>query len=86
MKYKARWVAYGFKQEKSINFVKKFAVVIKSMLYKCLFRVSVKRRYKNWQMDIMTAFLYRFFNKIIYVKQFYLFDFNFKLVYYLRKT
>ncbi len=46
LEYKARWVAYSFKQEEVIDFVEIFAAVVKLMLYKCLFGVSVKRGYK----------------------------------------
>ncbi len=45
-KYKARWVVHGFKQEDHIQFVKTFAAVVKPMLYKCLFGVSVNRGFK----------------------------------------
>lgn len=43
LKYKARWIAYGFKQEASIDFVETFVPTVKLMLYKYLFEVSVKR-------------------------------------------
>ncbi len=46
LKYKARWVAHGFKQEEGIDFVETFVAIVKSILYKCLFRVSVNRGYK----------------------------------------
>ena len=68
LKYKARWVVHGFKQEKGLDFVETFAAVVKPMSYKCLFGVSVKRGYKIWQMDVVTAFLYGFLDEIIYVK------------------
>lgn len=60
--------------------------MMKLMLYKCLFKVNVKYGYKIWKMDIMTAFLYRFLDKIIYIKQFYLFELNFELVCQLHKA
>ena len=56
------------------------------MLYKCLFGISVKRGYKIWQIDIVTAFLYKFLNEIIYVEQPHLFELNLKLVCRLRKA
>ncbi len=69
LKYKARWIAHGFKQVERVNFVKTFAAVVKPMAYKCLFGVSVKCGYKIWQMDVVTAFLYRFLDEIIYIEQ-----------------
>ena len=86
LKYKARWVAHGFKQEEGIDFVETFAAVVKPMSYKCLFGVSVKRGYKIRQMDIVTAFLYGFLDEIIYVEQPHLFDFDPELVCRLRKA
>ncbi len=65
LQYKARWLANGFKQEESIDFVGTFAAVVKLMSYKCLFGVSVKHGYKIWQIDVVTAFLYWFLDEII---------------------
>ena len=59
---------------------------MKSMLYKYLFGVSVKHRYKIWQISMRIVFLYEFFNKVIYIEQLYLFELNLKLVCYLRKA
>ena len=86
LKYKARWVAHGFKQEEGIDFVETFAAVVKPMSYKCLFGVSVKRGYKIRQMDVVTAFLYGFLDEIIYVEQPHLFELNPELVCRLRKA
>ena len=86
LKYKARWVAHDIKHKEDIDFMETFATVVKPMSYKCLFGVSVKRGYKIWQIDIVTAFLYRFFDKIIYVEQSYLFNFNPELVCRLHKA
>ncbi len=55
LNYKARWVTHSFKQKEGIDFVETFAVVIKHMSYKCLFGVSMKPKYKNWQIDVVTA-------------------------------
>lgn len=86
LKYKAKWVAHGFKQDEEIDFVETFVAVVKSILYKCLFGVSIKCRYKIWQMDVITAFLYRFLDKIIYIEQSYLFELYSELVCHLRKA
>ena len=86
LKYKARWVAHGFKQEEGNDFVETFAAVVKPMSYKCLFGVSVKRGYKIRQMDVITAFLYGFLDEIIYVEQPHLFKLDPNLVYHLQKA
>lgn len=86
LRYKVRWVVYNLKQEEKIHLVKTFTTVVKSILYKCLFKVNVKQKYKIWQMDIVITILYSFFNKIIYVKWFYLFNFSSELVYWLYKA
>ncbi len=78
--YKARLVAHCFKQKEYINFVEIFATVFKSMSYKCLFGRSIKRRYKIWQIDLITTFLYRFLDEIIYVEQLHLFKLNLRFV------
>ncbi len=46
-----------------------FPAVIKLMSYNCVFKISVKRDYKIWRIDLLTAFLYRFLDKTIYVEQ-----------------
>lgn len=54
---------------------------MKPMLYKYLFNIYIKRGYKIWQMYIVTDFLYKFLDQILYIKQFYKFKLNLKLVY-----
>ncbi len=76
LKYKAIWIAHGFKQEEGDDFVKTFTAVVKPMSYKCLFGVSVKCSYKIWKMGVVTAFLYGFLDEIIYIKQPHLFELN----------
>ena len=80
LKYKARWVAHGFKQEESIDFVGTFAAVVKSVSYTCLFGVGVKRGYKIRHLDMVTVFLYRFLDEGIYVEQPHLFKLHPELV------
>ena len=73
LKYKARWVAHGYKQEEGLDYVETFAAVVKPMSYKCLFAVGVKRSYRIRHMDVVTAFLYGFLDEVIYVEQPHLF-------------
>ncbi len=80
LKYKARWAAHGFKQEQHINSVKTFAVFVKPISYKCLFTVCVECRWKISKRDVVTAFLNRFLDEIIYVEQPHLLEHNFELV------
>ncbi len=50
-----------------------FAAVVKPMSYKCLFAVRVKPRYWIRHMNLVTVFLYRLLDKVIYVEQPHLF-------------
>lgn len=54
--------------KKRVDFIETFAAIVKLISYKYLFEVSLKRSYKIWQMDVVTAFLYEFLNKIIYIE------------------
>ena len=63
-----------------------FAAIVKPISYKCLLRVSINRGYKIQQIDVVTAFLYRFLDEVIYVEQPHLFELNLELVCQLRKA
>lgn len=63
-----------------------FATVVKPMSYKCLFALGVKRGYWIRHMDVVTAFLYGFFNEVIYVEQPHLFATELDKVYKLIKV
>ncbi len=69
LKYKARSVIQGFKQEEKIDVVETFAASVKLMSKRCLFKNYLKRRYKILQIDLITVILCKFLNKIIYDKQ-----------------
>lgn len=60
LQYKARWVVRGFQQKESINYVKTFASVVKSMSYKAIFANLAAKDWDVHQMDIKTACLYGF--------------------------
>ncbi len=62
------------------------AAVVKLISYKCLVGVSVKRGYKIGQMDVVTTFLYRFLDEVIYIEQSDLLKLDLKLVCHLRKA
>ncbi len=63
-----------------------FAKVIRPMTYKCVFEVSIKYWYRICQMNLVTTFLYRFLDKVIYVEQPHLFELNPPLVCRLRQA
>ena len=86
LKYKARWVVHGYKQEKSLDFKDTFTAVIKPMSYKTMMAVGVKRGYKIHHMDVVAAFLYGYLDKLIFVEQPHLFVTNSHLVCKLKKA
>ena len=63
----------GYKQRRSLDYLETFAVVVKPIINKCLFAVEVKRGYQIRYMDVVTAFLYGFLDRVIYIKQPHLF-------------
>ena len=63
-----------------------FTVIIKPMSYKCLFIIKIKHNYQIRYMDMIMAFLYGFFDKVIYVKQSHLFTTKLNKVYKLIKA
>lgn len=69
LKFKARWVVHGYKQKKSLDYIDTFATIVKPVLYKALMGISVKRRLFIYYMDVVTAFLYGFFDECIYIIQ-----------------
>ena len=74
LKFKARWMIHEYKQENELNYLNTFVTVIKSMSYKSLMTISIKRNLKIKHMNVMIVFLYEFLNEIIYVTQFILFE------------
>ena len=86
LKYKARWVVHGFKQQEGLDYKDTFAAVIKPMSYKTMMGVGVKRGYKIRHMDVVTAFLYGYLDELIYVEQPHLFVTNAGQVCRLRKA
>ncbi len=56
------------------------------MSFKCLFDNSVKHEIKTRQIKVVTVFLYKFLDEIIYFKQLNFLEYNFELVCFLRKA
>ena len=69
LKFKARWVVHGYKQEEGSDYEETFACVVKPMSWKAMMGVAAKRGYCAHQMDVVTAFLYGFLDETIYVYQ-----------------
>lgn len=46
LKYKTCWIAYGYKQKNSFDYINTFTAIVKSMSYKCLMVVEVKRKFR----------------------------------------
>ena len=61
-------MVHDSKQQKKLDYVDIFAVVVKSMFYKCFMAMNVKRDYKIHHINVVTVFLYDFFDEIIYVE------------------
>lgn len=69
LRYKARWVIKGFRQEQGIDYHETFASVVKPMSYKALFAVAAALNLEIHQMDVKTAFLYGAIDTEIYMEQ-----------------
>ena len=69
LKYKARWVVHGYKQQEGVDYLDTFAVVVKPVSYKAIMAISIKKGYIIKHMDVVTAFLYGFLDEDIYVIQ-----------------
>ena len=69
VRYKARWVVHGYKQQEGIDFTATWAGVVKPASFRTLFAISAERNLHIEQMDVVTAFLYGFLDEDIYVTQ-----------------
>ena len=67
LKFKARWVVHVYKQQEGLDYTDTFTSVIKSMSWKSMMDVSIKRGYQICQMDVINAFLYGFLDEEIYI-------------------
>lgn len=54
---------------KTIDFIKSFIFIIKLILYKYLFKIYLKQKYKIQQIDLVIVFLFEFLNDIIYIEK-----------------
>lgn len=69
VKYKARWVCKGFRQEEGVDYDETFASVVKAMIAKALLALAAKYDYEVEQMDVITAFLEAHLQEAVWVEQ-----------------
>ena len=69
IKYKARWVVYGYKQQEGVDYNKTWAGVVKPSSFRLLFAIVAEQGLHIEQMDVVTAFFYSFLNEDIFVNQ-----------------
>jgi len=69
IKYKARWVCKGFRQEQGIDYDETFASVVRATIIKMLLALAAKYDYEAEQMDVVTAFLEAHLKEEVWVQQ-----------------
>ena len=69
IKYKARWVCKGFRQEHGVDYDETFASVVRSTVAKLLLALAAKYDYEVEQMDVITAFLEAKLGQEVWVQQ-----------------
>ncbi|GJZ59775.1 ribonuclease H-like domain-containing protein, partial [Tanacetum coccineum] len=67
-RFKARLVAQGFSQKKSIDYEEKFSPVVKMLIVKCLLNVVVSQFWPIFQLGVNDAFLYGDLDEDVYMK------------------
>ena len=68
-RFKARWVAQGFRQVKGLDYNEIFSGVVKSMIWKALLALAAKYDLEAHHIDIVSAFLEANVKERILVKQ-----------------
>ena len=68
-KYKARYVATGFKQVEGLDYFETFAPTCKSETFRILLQLSVKQGHVMHQFDVKTAFLHSPIEEEVYLEQ-----------------
>ena len=68
-KYKARYVAKGFKQVEGLDYFETFAPTCKPETFRNLLQLSAKQGHVMHQFDVKTAFLHSPIEKEVYLEQ-----------------
>ena len=69
LKYKARWVVHGYKQEYGVDYAETWSGVVKPPTFRTVFGIAAHRDLHIEQMDVVTAFLYGFLDEEVFVEQ-----------------
>ncbi len=86
LKYKARWVVHGYKQQHGIDYNETWSGVVKPATFRMMFGIAAIRDLHIEQMNVVTAFLYGFLDELVYVEQSHGFVINPDLVCKLNKA
>ena len=86
IKYKARWVVYGYKQQERVDYNKTGAWVVKPSSFQSLFWIAAECGLYIEKMDVVTAFLYGSLDEDIFVNQPERYVIDAALVCHLRKA
>ena len=68
-KYKARYLAKGFKQVEAMDYIETFAATCKPETFRILLKLSAKQGYVMHQFDVKAAFLHSPIEEEVYLEQ-----------------
>lgn len=57
IRFKARWVVHGYKQQEGLHYTKTYAAVVNPVTTRCLFALAANRGYHSRSIDYVAAFL-----------------------------
>ena len=69
VRWKARWVAKGFRQRAGVDYFEIYSGVVKIMIWQLILALVIKYDYEAHHVDIVTAFLESTLDEKVYVKQ-----------------